>query len=110
MGSKSDAEGDKYMAQLRRQALSVMAFWNNKMEDFDDMGIQVLEMRIQAPRKTGGDFRVILKAVTEDNRPMVAFGNGGDFQTALNDLKSRAEQVGIRWKDDLPWTPGKAAQ
>lgn len=107
MPSRSDIESNEYMQGMRREALAVLAYWNRRLEDFDNMGVQVSEIRVQGPSKTGADVRVIVKAATEDGRLLVAFGNGHDIQSALADLKSRDAAVGIKWGEDKPWNPDK---
>ena len=108
MPDKNELEASTYMQTQRRQALAVLTWWSNRLEEDDYMGARLLELRIQAPKKTGQDFRLVLKGVTEAGQYVVAFGNGGDMQSALASLKSRAEAQGMPWRDDKPYTPPSA--
>jgi hypothetical protein len=68
-------------------------------------GVAILELKVQMPRKTGGDFRVVAKGITEDGRPLVAFGGGSSFEASMADLVRRSEAEGLKWRDDKPYEP-----
>ena len=73
-------------------------------------GLVIKEIRIQGPQMLGEGYRAIIKAETEDRRPYVGFRGGATITELMSSIKAGLEQDGIKWRDDEPWTPQKAAE
>lgn len=103
MPDKVEMEGQRYLDDLRRKALSALRFMDGLMEEGDVNEIKVLEFRVSSPDKTGADYRITLKGRGAQGELYVAFGNGSDVTSAITNLKAVCEQRGIYWRDDKPW-------
>lgn len=105
MTDKNIIESEVWMRQLRERTLSDVRWVDVHMAEADEGGVVITEIRIQGKAHTGGDVRCIVKAVDEQGRRMVAFVNGNTPGEVLTNLRQKAQEVGITWREDKPWEP-----
>jgi hypothetical protein len=79
---------------VNRHAPQLYSIIGRQMEDFVSLLV----------RQRGlGDFIAVLKKYDDDGRPVVAFGTGFDYVSALLGLEGSI--AAGRWRPDEPWQP-----
>jgi len=73
----------------------------------DMAGVRLDSIQVKYTPDGDSDYLVIGKGRSEDGRPKVVFSPGDTAQNALLNMLDRAEQRGIKWRDDKPWKPAE---
>lgn len=94
-----DSDFLKTLAQLGR---SVMVL-ERCCEEFNNMGERVHEIRIQAPREVGGEYRAIIKVQPENGPMMVGFRNAATLSGLVADLSQAVTAGTLRLREDTPY-------
>lgn len=91
----------------RARAWRAVMIVSAHMGDYDQGGFVIMQITLQSPLHTGGDYRGIVKGTTETGQKSIAFVNGPDVGAVLEQIANGLRDNGLRWKEDVPYDQRK---
>lgn len=105
MPDKNTFEAEQYLQAMRREVFGAVAYLGKIMEEPMADGVQLLQVTVQSPVKTGGDYRAVLKGRDEKGGLWVAFVNGGSVAELHSAIAREGQSRGFKWREDKPFVP-----
>jgi hypothetical protein len=97
---------EEYENKVARRGAAVLDWLSDRMEDFDMAdGVRVDSVQIKATPNGDAPYLCIMKGRDGENRPVVVFAGGDSAKGALDNMVFRAQERGLKWRDDTPWQP-----
>ena len=103
MSNKNGSSEEAYMSAMRKKLIAATRYIDEGMSDFMADSVQILELRIASPEKTGGDYRATIKGRAEDGSLFVSWVYADGLAELLIKIKSVGESRGIVWREDRPF-------
>lgn len=106
MPDRATMDEQKMLDRQRKAIESAIRWLDLHLSEEDNMGWKLQSVSISGPNKTGGEFRVVVKATDEQNKPFYAITSGAELAGTLRQLQQTAEGKGLNLKPDTPYKPG----
>lgn len=105
MGRDPNEGHDGYVAAVASKLLKSVTKIDQWMMIGTEDSVAILQISVQGPRKTGGDYRAIIKGEDEQRRKWVAFVNGNTLEELHNNIAKQGQVYGFKWREDKPFPP-----
>ena len=103
MPDNYELEGQAYMDQARKRLYGAVGFIDRLFNEPGGDGVVLLQVSISGPRKTGEDFRAVLKGRDDKGALWVDFVNGETLETLHNNIREKGQKRGFKWREDKPF-------
>jgi hypothetical protein len=108
MPDKVTMDEQAMLNRERQQLWWAIMKTDRRLAEYDMGGFAIMQITVQSPLHTGGDYRGIVKGATETGQRSIAFVNGPDLAGVLQAIGQGLDQGTLRWKEDIPYDQRQA--